>query len=261
MALSQTKISQTNLSSLSSAQRQALAVANADNLFSYWAAMGIAFSANNGLSINTAWPKRGWLPAELTLQDKQAQIETIKAIPQGYVYPVFDVNDQQQDQLVTQLKQQGFEQSFEQIAMILDMQDAAIAEDFTFDHLTVNTAALVARWTAIASESFGYPIDSDSIDQLIQDPRAQVWIYQLGNKDAGSAVLFEEAGVLGVHMVGVSGRFRRRGLAKKIMQEAIEYARQQQIDFVSLQASAMGAPLYSSLGFQSQFQIINLKKQ
>lgn len=65
------------------------------------------------------------------------------------------------------------------------------------------------------------------------------------------------------HMVGSSLRrgnilnvytepeFRRRGLARRLMESALDWCKVNQIDFVILHASAEGRALYESLGFQS----------
>lgn len=64
------------------------------------------------------------------------------------------------------------------------------------------------------------------------------------------------------HMVGSSPRrgnilnvytepaFRRRGLARSLMEAALDWCRANEIDFVILHASAEGRALYESLGFQ-----------
>lgn len=64
------------------------------------------------------------------------------------------------------------------------------------------------------------------------------------------------------HMIGTSSRrgnivnvyteptFRRRGLARRLTEAAMDWCRSNGIDVVILHASEEGRPLYSSLGFQ-----------
>ena len=65
------------------------------------------------------------------------------------------------------------------------------------------------------------------------------------------------------HMVGSSPRrgnilnvftepeFRRRGLARRLMEEAISWCQANKTDFVILHASPDGRPLYEAMGFQA----------
>ena len=65
------------------------------------------------------------------------------------------------------------------------------------------------------------------------------------------------------HMLGSSGRrgnilnvytepsFRRRGLARKLIEAALDWCKANGIDFVILHASPEGRALYESLGFQA----------
>lgn len=64
------------------------------------------------------------------------------------------------------------------------------------------------------------------------------------------------------HMIGKSARrgnivnvytapdHRRKGLAKQLMQTALDWCRAHEIDTVILHASSAGRPIYESLGFQ-----------
>ncbi len=44
--------------------------------------------------------------------------------------------------------------------------------------------------------------------------------------------------------------YRRKGLAKQLMQTALDWCREHEIDTVILHASSAGRPIYESLGFQ-----------
>jgi GNAT superfamily N-acetyltransferase len=54
-------------------------------------------------------------------------------------------------------------------------------------------------------------------------------------------------------------QFRRRGLARRLIEAALEWCRENKIDVVILHASPEGRALYESLGFQASNEMrINL---
>jgi GNAT superfamily N-acetyltransferase len=53
-----------------------------------------------------------------------------------------------------------------------------------------------------------------------------------------------------VQWVATDLEFRRQGAARALMNALLQWARDQQLAFVDLHASAEGAPLYRSLGFK-----------
>jgi GNAT superfamily N-acetyltransferase len=56
--------------------------------------------------------------------------------------------------------------------------------------------------------------------------------------------------------VYVEPRYRRQGLARRLMADILTWSREQGIERVSLHASAMGRPLYESLGFAPSNEFI-----
>jgi GNAT superfamily N-acetyltransferase len=68
------------------------------------------------------------------------------------------------------------------------------------------------------------------------------WIPHMIGKGA------RRANILNVY---TAERFRRRGLARHLMQAALDWCREIQIDTVILHASPAGRSLYESLGFES----------
>lgn len=58
-----------------------------------------------------------------------------------------------------------------------------------------------------------------------------------------------------IGMVLTAPEYRGRGFARRLMQRAIEYARAKGVAWIKLDATDMGLPLYSSLGFESEGSI------
>ncbi|HLY31543.1 MAG TPA: GNAT family N-acetyltransferase [Ktedonobacterales bacterium] len=65
--------------------------------------------------------------------------------------------------------------------------------------------------------------------------------------------LSREALVVNVY---VEPDYRRRGLARRLMQTILDWCRQQRIERVSLHASIMGRPLYESMGFTQTNELV-----
>ena len=74
---------------------------------------------------------------------------------------------------------------------------------------------------------------------------------------AGTALLCTHCGVAGFHMAGTRPEHRRKGVARQMMHHLIGEARARGLRHATLQASAMGEPLYSQLGFRKQFLLHN----
>ena len=58
-------------------------------------------------------------------------------------------------------------------------------------------------------------------------------------------------------MAGTRPEHRRKGVARQMMDHLIGQARARGLRHATLQASAMGEPLYSQLGFRKQFFLHN----
>ncbi|MEO7142490.1 MAG: GNAT family N-acetyltransferase, partial [Bryobacteraceae bacterium] len=58
-----------------------------------------------------------------------------------------------------------------------------------------------------------------------------------------------------IGMVLTRDRFRRLGLARLLVEYALEFSRQRRIPVIGLDASEMGWPLYTSLGFREECAI------
>jgi ribosomal protein S18 acetylase RimI-like enzyme len=55
-----------------------------------------------------------------------------------------------------------------------------------------------------------------------------------------------------IGMVLTAPEYRGRGFARRLMQEALAYARAREVAWIKLDATDMGRPLYQSLGFQDE---------
>jgi GNAT superfamily N-acetyltransferase len=88
------------------------------------------------------------------------------------------------------------------------------------------------------------------------------WLFECdGHVIAGAGALLRQQGPVpgclrpgkSAHIVNVYTErpYRRKGLARRLMGTALEWCRANQVDHVTLSASAEGRSLYESLGFRS----------
>jgi ribosomal protein S18 acetylase RimI-like enzyme len=88
------------------------------------------------------------------------------------------------------------------------------------------------------------------------------WLIEIGNKIIGSGsisicsmvpTLIDPSYLRAyLHSVYIDKKFRRRGFAKIIIEEIIEYCKYKNINHIFLHASKSGKPVYKSIGFISR---------
>ena len=146
----------------------------------------------------------------------------------------------------------------------------AVSEGISLRQATLEDARTIAKHRRLMFRDMGYA-DEAALDAMMA--RFLPWLEKkIASRDylAWLAVTSDDLVVAGAglwlmdwppHMVGSSLRrgnilnvytdpqFRRRGLAKHLMQTALEWCKTNQIDFVILHASKEGRRLYESLGF------------
>jgi len=145
-------------------------------------------------------------------------------------------------------------------------------EGITLRSATVEDARTIAHHRRAMFRDMGYRDDA-ALDAMAA--KFLPWVeakMKMGEYMAWFAVTADGQTVAGAglwlmdwpaHMVGSSPRrgnilnvfteaeFRRRGLARRLMEEAISWCRANKTDFVILHASPDGRPLYEAMGFKA----------
>jgi len=146
----------------------------------------------------------------------------------------------------------------------------AVSEGISLRQATLEDARTIAKHRRLMFRDMGYA-DEAALDAMMA--KFLPWLEKkIASRDylAWLAVTSDDLVVAGAglwlmdwppHMIGSSSRrgnilnvytdpqFRRRGLAKRLMQTALDWCKTNQIDFVILHASKEGRRLYESLGF------------
>jgi GNAT superfamily N-acetyltransferase len=147
----------------------------------------------------------------------------------------------------------------------------AVSEGISLRQATLEDAYTIAKHRRLMFRDMGYT-DEAALDAMLA--KFLPWLeHKIASHDylAWLAVTTDDLVVAGAglwlmdwppHMVGSSSRrgnilnvytdpqFRRQGLAKALIQTALDWCKTNQVDFVILHASKEGRRLYESLGFQ-----------
>ena len=255
--------------------------ANLKNLTQLWRKYGvqdIALSkplSGTVLTVNHHWPHRVWQSALISksLNDSDHLLKCLDQIPECFIshatVPVCSFNEQTNaSDLEQHLAKNNWQCAFQQTAMYLsveqvDTQPFSKRDDFSIEKVT--SLEQLSTWVSIASEAFGYAIDQTVFEKLLHDADIQILLGMLGNEGnsvaVATALLYREGSVIGLHQMGVAKGFQGQGIAKKMMHGLIEQCVVQQDEYLVLQASQAGKPLYDSLGFKGQFEIRNYRRR
>lgn len=232
--------------------------ANIDNLTNLWKLLGYEKRPLNShltLNYSQSWPYRVWFNwhNEPSVADWVAAGKLTGAMPNAK-FPTWHQVD------INEMEQNGFATSFAQTAMVLHLHNEIerIPTELVFKEVT--SQAETAVWTEIASQSFGYTVPPEVMQKVVGTPELTLILAYLDDEPMATTLLFTNSDVVGVHLVGVPLAFRRRGFARKIMQYALQTIEQSGVAYATLQASALGEPLYESLGFTKQFTITSFVK-
>ncbi|MCK7459445.1 GNAT family N-acetyltransferase [Idiomarina aminovorans] len=149
--------------------------------------------------------------------------------------------------------------SFSQQMMTKNLD--ASAPGSAFPHLALEPTGpqQAQQWAITTGKCFGYMVAASSVTNLLHGHALLYFIvYQSGI--AGTAMTFTHNQQMGIHQVGVIDQYRGKGLAREAMLLLEQLALSADINTLQLQASAMGQPLYHSLGYRSLGAIHNYVK-
>ena len=236
------------------------------NLFSLWESVG---KANQALETHqgftriyhhgSSWPNRIWLTGEEGEKSTRAALEKAAGCLTRKDEPILLVLTEEQAALSRDwLKKQGLSLLFSQTGMALELERGpAVPHEEPLEIVAVKTPDESSLWSQVASESFGYLVGPTILHNVFDLPEITLYLGFLPEGVAGTALLCTHHGVAGFHMAGTRPEIRRKGVARRMMQHLIDEARAKGLRYATLQASAMGEPLYTQLGFRKQFSLRN----
>ena len=108
------------------------------------------------------------------------------------------------------------------------------------------------RFARVASVGFGFPEEA-GVQMLtpafLDRPEAQAFLGTVDGKVVATSQLLVSGAVAGIYWVSTVASVRRRGYGEAITWAAVDAGRRAGCKVASLQASAMGRPVYARMGF------------
>jgi ribosomal protein S18 acetylase RimI-like enzyme len=248
---------------------EALSQLNRSNLFSLWESVGRANGAlerHRGFTkvyhSGSSWPNRIWLAGDEGRGRTRAALHHASGHLADEDRPILLVlTEKQAASAGDWLKKQGLSLLFAQTGMAVELERVSTTpREEPLEIIAVETSRESSLWSQVASEAFGYRVGPTVVRNLLDLSEITLYLGLLPQGVAGTALLCTHHGVAGFHMAGTRPEHRRRGVARQMMQHLIGEARARGLGNATLQASAMGEPLYSQLGFRKQFVLHNYVK-
>ena len=239
------------------------AIANINNLTELWKLMGSKSCMLEGgkeIHISDSWPYRCWQDPQQRHHDEKSSCN-IGKLENAYTVPVWNLENSDTKPLRMILAESAFGIATEQVAMYLELENNYFFKQPEFTLRNVHSEQDIYTWTRTAEKAFGYHIDSAVIHRIAKQDEVNLYMVYINKQPAATAMIYKTGEVIGIHQLGVVPEFRRRGLAKKIMQNLIWICSSSSCRLITLQASSAAKELYSDAGFKYQFSIFNYRKR
>ena len=108
----------------------------------------------------------------------------------------------------------------------------------------------IEEWGDVNCIAFDKPPEQPAFAAMVQCDGCFFYGYEEDGKLIGTTLLYTRNGNAGIHEVSVLPEYRRRGIAGRLLCSALAQAKRSGADVATLQASALGEPVYRTLGFE-----------
>jgi GNAT superfamily N-acetyltransferase len=137
----------------------------------------------------------------------------------------------------------------EAAGLVVDTTTLAMAMELATAALDVPPGPVILRDPDVP-DMRGLLDNAETLVPQLRTCGASLYALLHEGQPASCAVSFEHAGDCGIYIVETVERFRRRGLARALVSQALRDACGRGCTSASLQSTAMGERLYASLGFR-----------
>ncbi|HXV64720.1 MAG TPA: GNAT family N-acetyltransferase [Vicinamibacteria bacterium] len=152
--------------------------------------------------------------------------------------------------LAAQEYELGMTIALEDIPAQVDIPAVASVRHVTSAKELSDFAAVLAELSDPADENVRAFFEKSKTVVLDDACPMRFYVAHVDGEPAAVSELFHGSGIAGVHMVGTSAKFRRRGLGMALTWTALADGKRLGMHTGMLQASPEGQPLYARLGFR-----------
>ncbi len=148
---------------------------------------------------------------------------------------------------------------FAQRNMALDMSLYSADDVVNHNICRVQNEAEAVDFTNTASNAFGYKVDPEVVSIIAKKSNnIKLFIYQEAGECLGCGIVYFDANNnAGLHMIGTIEKGRGKGIGKCMTEWLLHVAKQNNSRYCLLNASAMGEPIYTKLGFMPYGELRN----
>ncbi len=146
------------------------------------------------------------------------------------------------------LREAGYAPMVTQTGMLLELAGHGFAES---PQVVRVGRGRIAEWGEVSARAFNKPSEQPAFDAMVRRDDCYFYGYEEDGRLIGTTLLYTADGNAGIHEVGVLPECRRRSVAGRLMRHALTQAKRDGAKISTLQASALGEPLYRALGFRA----------
>ncbi|MEX0312913.1 MAG: GNAT family N-acetyltransferase [Allomuricauda sp.] len=225
-----------------------------NNLFEFWEYLGVkGIFFTHGKDYKFCMPENMSWPSKVfgVDSDKKDFEDLYTNMKNGLLPNSLGIAE---DELVEKrLLKQGFAKTSEVKGMFLNLSNENKPNDSFPSIHKVDTQLKAIEFAKIASESFGYKINTSTITPLLNDD-SKIRLY-LGSHEGSfvscGIIFLDTNRTSGIHMIGTIPEHRGHGLGKIMTLKLIAEAFKNKSDTAVLVASQSGERIYTKIGFVS----------
>ncbi len=152
------------------------------------------------------------------------------------------------DELAARLAARGHAHDAQPMLMAAPLSEMDLEPRAELDLVADPDWVLAGR---LNDRAYGVPGDFERLGARLDDPVSRLWVARVDGSAAGCVAVRAVEGDAEVWMVAVAPEARGRGLAGELMRRALSAARDAGAVTTSLESTALGEPLYRSLGYRA----------
>ncbi len=157
------------------------------------------------------------------------------------------------------LQERGYEKSDPLPVMTLENLPTKVDERTDLDIRKVSTLEELGDFQEAGEKGFSLPAGTGpyvTTEQTFRLPDIEMFIGYTESKPACTSMLIRTGPVAGIYWVSTLPEYRHRGFGAAITLRAVLAGKEKGCAYASLQASAMGKPVYARIGFDNPYDYL-----